>query len=386
MIFAFLTSRARRSGLGRAPRKRRWVTPAAASGLGLGVVSLLLVGGWWLTDRQASGGAAEVVVIDVPHRGGSSGANGTSGATSEGEAAVSALAGGRMSAKTGREGDRQPSASGGAAEETMMVPAPQPALLEEGPYGPLPKIAADGRKPWQVYKKPSDLRDTRPRIAVVVTGFGLSTAASQDAIRRLPSEVTLSVDAYAAAPQTWAPKAREAGHEILLSLPLESSDFPFRDPGPSALLTSLPVADNLDRLQQLLSRCAGYVGVVSVLGRRFEQDQDSLRPVLEFLAQRGLMYVGGETSAASLPSELADETEFPRIVVDMWIDEEATPRGIDRALAQLEATARERAVAVGVARNSPLTIARLAAWAASLEQKDIALVPVSAIAGRQLLP
>jgi hypothetical protein len=55
-------------------------------------------------------------------------------------------------------------------------------------------------------------------------------------------------------------------------------------------------------------------------------------------------------------------------------------------LAQLEATARERGVAVGLARNYPLTVARLAAWAAALEKKDIALVPISAVVGRQLLP
>lgn len=365
----------RRPAGGRARRRRGWLGPAAAAGIG--ALVLVLAAGWWLTDLQASGNGSSVV-IDVPPRGDSSGERGTPGAAAEETAAVSTLTGGGMARRAGE--------TSGAVEDTVLVPAPQPALLEEGPYGPLPKIAPDGRKPWQVYQRPSDPADTRPRIAIVVTGIGLSTAASLEAIRRLPAAVTLSVDPYAAAPEKWAPRARGAGHEILLSLPLESSDFPFRDPGPIALLTSLSAADNLDRLQQLLSRCTGYVGVAGIFGRRFEQDEDSLPPVLEFLGRRGLMYVGGVTSAASLPPELASETEFPRVVVDVWIDDETTSLGIDRALAQLEATARERAVAVGVARNSPLTIVRLATWAASLEEKDIALVPVSAIAGRQLLP
>lgn len=354
MIFAAMTSYVRRLT---GEREAGSFTPALAVGFALGAAILLLALGWWLMDLPAFG-SSRAVVIDVPPREGSSGQNGT-----------------------GRAGG-----AGAAPEQAMMVPAPQPALLEEGPYGPLPKISADGRKPWEVYKRPSDGQDTRPRIAVVVSGIGLSTAASLEAIRRLPPTVTLSIDPYAAEPDKWAPKARDAGHEILLSLPVEASEFPFRDPGPIALLTSLSTADNLDRLQQLLSRCSGYVGVASMFGHRFEQDENSLRPVLEFLGRRGLMYVGGVTSAVSLPPELAGETEFPRLVVDVWIDDEATSHGIDRALAQLEATARERAVAIGIARNSPLTIMRLAAWAASLEEKEIALVPVSAIAGRQLLP
>jgi polysaccharide deacetylase 2 family uncharacterized protein YibQ len=260
-------------------------------------------------------------------------------------------------------------------------------LVEQGPYGLLPKVAPDGREPWRVYARPSDVRDTRSRIAIVITEIGLSTAASQEAIRRLPPAVTLSVDPYAAEPDKWVPKARGAGHEILLSLPLESDEFPFRDAGPMALLTSLAVEDNIERLQRVLGRCTGYVvGVSSAFGRRFEQDEASLRPVLEFIARRGLIYVGGAASKITLAPSDSDERKFPLITVDVWIDDEATPRGIDRALTQLEATARERGVAVGLARNYPLTIARLAAWAAALEKKDIALVPISAVAGRQLRP
>jgi polysaccharide deacetylase 2 family uncharacterized protein YibQ len=153
-----------------------------------------------------------------------------------------------------------------------------------------------------------------------------------------------------------------------------------------ALLTSLAVEDNIERLQRVLSRCTGYVGVASAFGRRFEQDEASLRPVLEFINRRGLVYVGGGASEITLAPDAGDETEFPIVTVNVWIDDETTPHGIDRALAQLEAVARERAVAVGLARNYPLTIARLSAWAAALEEKDIALVPISAVVGRQFPP
>jgi hypothetical protein len=330
-----------------------------ATALGISTLILVLAAAWWLTELKTSNDSGDAVVIDVPPP----------------------AAGTRLSldaAAPGREDGAQ-----GAADRAVMAPAPQPALVEQGPYGLLPKIAPDGREPWQVYARPSDVRDTRPRIAIVITGIGLSTAASQEAIRRLPPTVTLSVDPYSAQADEWAPKARGVGHEILLSLPLESDEFPFRDAGPMALLTSLTVEENIERLQRVLGRCTGYVGISSAFGRRFEQDEASLRPVLEFIGRRGLIYVGSDASKITLAP---DETEFPIITVDVWIDDEATPHGIDRALAQLEARARERGVAVGLARNYPLMVARLAAWTAALEKKDIALVPISAVVGRQLLP
>ena len=392
MIFGALTCHLRRLAgrrvAGAAPRRRRRgrLTAAATVGAGLCAVIVLLAVGWLLTDLHASGSAGGAVVIDVPPRGGGTGSAGNAAETEADRDDAGGLATVAVPGGGGRQGTGQESSWGEVREGAVMAPAPHPALVEQGPYGPLPKIAPDGRKPWQVYARPSDPRDIRPRIAIVITEIGLSTAASLEAIRRLPPAITLSVDPYAAEPDDWAPRARGAGHEILLSLPLESAEFPFRDPGPSALLTSLAVEDNIDRLQRVLSRCTGYVGLTSAFGRRFEQDDGSLRPVLEFIGRRGLMYVGGATSATSLAPELASETEFPRVSVDVWIDDEATPHGIDRALAQLEATARERAVAVGLARNYPLTVARLATWAASLEERDIALVPVSAVAGRQFRP
>lgn len=385
MIFELLTRHLRRFAAGSdaeraepvpagaaeesSPRRRAPRSVALWAGVAASAVIGVVGAAWWLTELQASSSARGMVVIDVPPP--------TRAAQSDGS----------LDRHGGSVETAQDNGRGGTAAESelaLLAPAPQPALIEEGPYGLLPKIAADGRTPWRVYARPSDAPDTRPRIAVIITEIGLSTAASQEAIRRLPPTVTLAIDPYAAAPEQWAPKARRAGHEILLSLPLESAEFPFRDPGPRALLTSLAVEDNIDRLQRVLSRCSGYVGVVGAFGRRFEGDPGSLEPVLKFIGERGLIYVGGAMPQAVRRPEGGDDAVAPRLSVDVWIDDEATPHGIDRALARLEAIARERAVAVGLARNYPLTIARLATWAALLKEKDIALVPISAIAERQL--
>ncbi len=62
----------------------------------------------------------------------------------------------------------------------------------------------------------------------------------------------------------------------------------------------------------------------------------------------------------------------------MQIDAKPSSAGIAKALAELEAMARERGTAIGVAKAKPETIRQLAEWAGKLEAKGIVLVPVSA--------
>ena len=75
-----------------------------------------------------------------------------------------------------------------------------------------------------------------PVIAVVVSGLGLSEAATEAAIRRLPPQVTLSFSPYARRLDEWIALARAHGHEVLLELPMEGADDPASDPGPHTLL------------------------------------------------------------------------------------------------------------------------------------------------------
>ena len=78
---------------------------------------------------------------------------------------------------------------------------------------------------------------------------------------------------------------------------------------------------------------------------------------------------GEDTWRAAL-RELAEETSI-RSVEKLG--------EIDRALAQLEATARQRGYAVGVASALPLSIERLNAWAKAVEDHGILLVPLTTV-------
>jgi polysaccharide deacetylase 2 family uncharacterized protein YibQ len=263
-----------------------------------------------------------------------------------------------------------------------LTPAPDPALLETGPSGPLPRIAADGREAWQVYGRPFDARDRRPRIAIVVGGLGLSNAASEAAIEQLPGGVTLSFAPYANGLEAWIGRARAAGHEVLLDLPMEPQGFPRDDPGPYTLLTALSPEQNIERLEWVLSRVTGYVGVNNRTGSRFAASAPSLRPVFDSLKRRGLLFLDGRTGDRRIAAELATDLALPYAANDSQIDAEANRFAIDGALAALEQQARDHGVAVAMASAYPVSLERLAHWSGTLEHKGIALVPLTAVVER----
>jgi len=272
-----------------------------------------------------------------------------------------------------------------AVKNETPLSAVDPALLEHKGNLALPRIAVDGRMAWKVYSRPFVSRDDRPRLAIIVVGLGLSPVATEAAIRRLPAAVTLAFHPDAEDVDKWAEMARRAGHEVLLSLPMEPADFPFDDPGPNALLTDLDTQENIGRLETILGRLSGFAGVISVMGSKFSQTEESLRPVLETLKGRGVMYVEGAAVEKSLAPQIAADIGLPRVIVNIVLDNEPSRAAIDQQLAQLEATAREHAVAVGLARPYPVVIASLSKWASTLQDKNVVLAPASAVVNRQFL-
>jgi polysaccharide deacetylase 2 family uncharacterized protein YibQ len=261
---------------------------------------------------------------------------------------------------------------------------PDPALVTEGPTGPLPIIAPDGRQAWQVYARPFVQDRKRPRIAIVVQGVGFSDAATSAAIQTLPGAVSLSFEPYAPDVQRGINAARAAGHEVFLQLPMEPLDYPASDPGPHTLLTSLRPEQNIDRLTWLLSRFTGYAGVITFMGDKFTASTDSLTPVLQEARDRGLMLLDAKSSRNSVAAQVAADLNMPRAVNNRFIDTEASRVSIDARLLELERIAQQTGTAVGIGtRPYPVTIERIAAWAATLDAKGFDLVPVSAVANRQ---
>lgn len=265
-----------------------------------------------------------------------------------------------------------------------LATAPDTRLTERSRHGLLPKIGPDGSTPAQIYARPLGPEPSpKPagRIALLVGGLGISQSGTADAVARLPGAISLAFAPYGQELERTVQRARSGGHEVFLQVPMEPFDYPDNDPGPHTLLTGPKAAENLDRLQWVLGRFTGYVGIVNFLGGRLTADDAALSPILREIAGRGLLVVDDGSSSRSLLAGSATRAQIPALKVDRIIDTVQRADAIDKELAALEAQARSQGLAIAAASALPVSIDRISRWAQSLEAKGLVIVPVSA-AGR----
>ena len=260
---------------------------------------------------------------------------------------------------------------------------PHKGLVEKGRHGLLPRIGPDGRRPSQAYSRPANLtaglNAQVPKIAILIGGMGLSKSGTSDAIRRLPPEISLAFAPYPKNLQNSVDKARQHGHEVMLQIPMEPFDYPSNDPGPYTLRTDLSTRENLQHLEWLLSRFAGYFGVTNYMGAKYTSIPDALRPTLKQISARGLMYVDDGASARSQIKRVAEDVGLSSTTAQVVIDADPTPTAISAALGKLEEIAKERGSAIGVGSGLPITIDQIVEWSGSLDDNDVIIVPVSAL-------
>jgi polysaccharide deacetylase 2 family uncharacterized protein YibQ len=257
-----------------------------------------------------------------------------------------------------------------------------PDLMEETQAGAVPRIGADGKRPFDAYARSSVTPATaegRPMIAVVVTGLGLNEAGTLDAIGKLPDDITLAFAPYGKSLDTTVAAARAQGHELFLEIPLEPFDYPDNDPGPETLLTGDTPRANIDKLMWLMARFGGYVGLMNHMGARFTASAADFNPMMEELSARGLGYLDDGSSNRSVAPQLAEVNAVPFFRADMLLDSNPARDPILTALKALESTARSKGMALGVVSALPVSIDTVAEWAAGLEEAGFVLVPASAL-------
>lgn len=272
-----------------------------------------------------------------------------------------------------------PATVNGRPASPPLPRAPLAGLFENGPNGPLPVIAPNGRTPAQAYARPFTPQQGRPAIAIIIGGLGFNANATTQAIDELPAEVTLSFVPYAQNLQSWIDRARQRGHEVMLELPMEPFDPDADDTGPQTLLASATPQQNTQRLEQLLSRGAGYFGVTNYQGARFATSAQASAPVVQALRRRGLSFISSGIGQRTALSIEAQRASLPNTAADRIIDARREADAIDDQLLNLEALALQNQSAIGAGFAYPVTMEQVGRWARDIETRGYQLAPASAV-------
>lgn len=262
--------------------------------------------------------------------------------------------------------------------EAAHPPEPEPETL------PRPDIASIPKSPVQNWRKNAlAMKEVPPgpQIAIVIDDAGVDRRRTSQVIG-LTGPMTISFLTYATKLEPLIKSARDAGHEIMLHVPMEPGNTKI-DPGPKVLATALTDEEIIERLEWGIKRVPGVIGINNHMGSRFTQDERGMRLVMEVLRRHGLMFLDSRTSTKSVAASTAKLYEVPYAIRNVFLDHEPKLEVIQKQLQHLERAAQRNGYAVAIGHPRDSTIEALAQWLPVVAEKGFVLVPLSAIIAKR---
>ena len=158
---------------------------------------------------------------------------------------------------------------------------------------------------------------------------------------------------------------------------MEPYRFPEIDPGPGALLMSMPPGEIQQRVGSHLEAVAPAVGVMNRMGSRLTEDRPRMRAVLEVLAARRLFLVDAYTSSQSVAFDEARSAGVRAARRQILVDHARGEAGDRVRWDEVAGWAERRGEVVVVAHGHPLTVRLLKEYVPRWEARGLRLVPVS---------
>ncbi|MES2729562.1 MAG: divergent polysaccharide deacetylase family protein [Pseudomonadota bacterium] len=143
------------------------------------------------------------------------------------------------------------------------VAAVSSEIYTQTEHGPLPMRRGDGVTAYSTFKAAAIAAPANvPQMAVILTGFGLSTTQSRAAIDALPPGVTLGLTPYIGNDMIAVlDNARSKGHEIWLDAPIADSTA-LQDAGPYAIDPGAANPAMQTQFLNAMGRGRDYVGLL----------------------------------------------------------------------------------------------------------------------------
>jgi len=214
------------------------------------------------------------------------------------------------------------------------------------------------------------------RVAIVIDDLG-GDMEPVNRILDMDIPVTLAVLPYQRYSHTAAEEAFRRGRDVLLHVPLESSDYPGRDPGPGCLLVSMDRETIQREIQDQIASLPHCVGINPHMGALFEEHPEPLTSLIAVIKERGLVLVDNAASPRSQVSSVARSYGVTYVQRTHFLDERREESSVIRQLCSLAEFGARNGWALGIGHPYPETLAALPRAQAAFREKNVVLVPVS---------
>jgi polysaccharide deacetylase 2 family uncharacterized protein YibQ len=231
----------------------------------------------------------------------------------------------------------------------------------------------------QIHLWPSEDESTpQVRVAVVLDDAGMRPDELDRALK-IGRPLTLAILPGLPYSEELARRAREAGLEVLLHLPMEPEDPELASQlGELGVRVEMADEDIARTVRSALRAVPGAVGANNHMGSKATADPRVMRAVLSVLRQHGLFFLDSRTTPKSAAEAVAKElgVRVARRVV--FLDNDPSPEAVRSQIRRLVEQARRHGSGVGIGHaNRPHTAEVLAEMVPEMERAGVQLVRVS---------
>ncbi len=218
-----------------------------------------------------------------------------------------------------------------------------------------------------------------PRVAIIIDDMGVTLRSK--IVEVMDGPLTLAYLPYVKNLPERTARAKVNGHELMVHMPMEAMNKSL-DGGPRVLSGDLTYEEFSSTLEWGLLQFEGYVGVNNHMGSRLTQNREAMGWMMERLRDRDVYFVDSKTIATSVAADVAADYGLSHAERDVFLDHEISKDFVRNALKKLERVAYKKGYAIAIGHPHAETIEVLKEWLPTLAEKNIELVPASALVTR----
>jgi len=216
------------------------------------------------------------------------------------------------------------------------------------------------------------------QMSIVIDDFG-NNMEGTEAMFNLAVPITVAVMPFMPSTEKDARTAHEAGHEVIVHMPMEPNKGLSKWLGPGSIKSNLTDQEVREHVEAAIDNVPYAIGMNNHMGSKITADERIMRIVLTVCKERKLFFLDSRTTPKSVIPKIATELGVPYIVNQLFLDDVYTvdhiQKQMNKAVALLEKS--PNSVIIGHVGPSGKITSSVIQKALPLLQQKGEIIPIS---------
>lgn len=220
----------------------------------------------------------------------------------------------------------------------------------------------------------SQANEKNIKIAIIIDDIGTNLAHG-NRVLKLPNKVALSILPFTRYAKTFAQKASQSGHPVLVHIPMEAESNN-ELLGPGALRENMEFWAFIKQLRKDLVSLPQAEGVNNHMGSKLTKESTQMQWLMALLKWQNLYFIDSRTTKETVAEKAAHQFGVKATSRDVFLDDNQNQAAINYQFDRLLSIAKKQGSAVAIGHPHDETLKVLEQRLPELKSKGVELVSI----------